>query len=61
MGDPRTQLVADGYDAIGETFAEWRERILGDPRREWEDDLVARLADGASVLELGFGACTPET
>ena len=61
MADPRTQLVADGYDAIGETFAEWRERIVGDPRDEWQDDLVARLADGARVLELGCGAGTPET
>jgi cyclopropane fatty-acyl-phospholipid synthase-like methyltransferase len=61
MSDPRTQLVADGYDAIGETFAGWRERIVGDPRREWEDDLVSRLQDGAAVLELGCGAGTAET
>ncbi len=61
MGDPRTRLVADGYDAIGETFAEWRERIVGDPRREWEDELDARLEDGARVLELGCGSGTPET
>jgi hypothetical protein len=43
MADPRTQLVADAYDAIGETFAAWRERIVGDPREEWEAELVARL------------------
>jgi SAM-dependent methyltransferase len=61
MSDPRTQLVADGYDAIGETFAEWRERIAGDPRREWERELTSRLAGGARVLELGCGAGTPET
>lgn len=61
MPDPRTQLVADGYDAIGETFAEWRERIVGDPRGEWADDLVARLEAGARVLELGCGAGAPET
>ncbi|MGH3049558.1 MAG: class I SAM-dependent methyltransferase, partial [Gaiellaceae bacterium] len=61
MGDPRTQLVADGYDAIGETFAEWRERITGDPRRDWEDDFVSRLTDGARVLELGCGGGAPET
>jgi SAM-dependent methyltransferase len=59
--DPRTQIVADGYDAIGETFAAWREEIVGDPRREWEDELVARLADGSRVLELGCGGGTPET
>jgi SAM-dependent methyltransferase len=61
MGDPRTQLVADCYDEIGERFAVWREQILGDPRREWEDELSSRLEDGARVLELGCGPGTPET
>lgn len=61
MRDARTQLVADGYDVIGETFAEWRERGFGDPRRVWEDKLVSRLADGARVLELGCGGGSPET
>jgi len=61
VADARTQLVADGYDVIGETFAEWRELIVGDPREEWEGELVARLADGARVLELGCGAGSPET
>jgi SAM-dependent methyltransferase len=59
--DPRTQIVADGYDAIGETFSAWREEIVGDPRREWEDHLAARLEPGARVLELGCGGGTPET
>lgn len=53
--------MADGYDAIGETFAEWRERIVGDPRDEWEQELVARLGDRARVLELGCGSGPPET
>lgn len=61
MADPRTQLVARGYDAIGETFAEWRERIVGDPRDEWANELVARLRPRARVLELGCGAGSPET
>jgi SAM-dependent methyltransferase len=61
MGDPRTRIVADGYDAIGETFSEWRGRILGDPRRKWEDALVSRLADGARVVELGCGGGAGET
>lgn len=61
MTDARTKLVADGYDAIGETFAEWRERAIGDPRRDWEEKLVSRLANGARVLELGCGAAAPET
>jgi SAM-dependent methyltransferase len=61
VADARTQIVADGYDAMGETFAVWREQIVGDPRREWEDELVARLDPGARVLELGCGGGTPET
>lgn len=61
MPDPRTQIVADGYDVIGETFAAWREDAVGDPRREWEDKLVSRLKDGARVLELGCGGGSPET
>jgi cyclopropane fatty-acyl-phospholipid synthase-like methyltransferase len=59
--DSRTRLVADGYDAMGETFAAWRELIIGDPRREWEDELVARLEPGARLLELGCGGGAPET
>ena len=61
MPDPRTQIVADGYDSMGETFAAWREEAVGDPRREWEDELVSRLDEGARVLELGCGGGSPET
>jgi SAM-dependent methyltransferase len=59
--DPRTQIVAEGYDAIGDVFAEWRTRITEDPRQEWEAELVSRLGDGARVVELGCGAGSPET
>jgi SAM-dependent methyltransferase len=34
---------------------------VGDPRREWEDELVSRLEPGARVLELGCGGGAPET
>ena len=61
MTYPRIELVGHGYDAIGERFAEWRDRIVGDPRRQWEDDLTARLEDGDRVLELGCGAGVPDT
>jgi SAM-dependent methyltransferase len=55
------QIVADGYDAMSETFAAWREEIVGDPRRAWEDELAAWLEPGARLLELGCGGGTPET
>ena len=61
MSDPRTRVVAEGYDMIGERFEEWRDRIVGDPRRWWADQLTSRLDDGASVLELGCGAGVPDT
>jgi cyclopropane fatty-acyl-phospholipid synthase-like methyltransferase len=59
--DPRTELVGRGYDVIGERFAQWRDLIVGDPRREWEEELVSQLQDGARVLELGCGAGMPDT
>jgi SAM-dependent methyltransferase len=59
--DPRTRIVAHAYDEMGKTFATWRAETVGDPRREWEEELVSRLADGARVLELGCGSGTPET
>lgn len=61
MPDSRTQIVADAYDAMGETFSAWRTGFAGDPRAEWEDELVSRLEDGARVLELGCGGGSPET
>ena len=61
MSDPRTKLVGSAYDVIGERFPEWRDRIVGDPRREWEEELVSRLQDGGRVLELGCGAGVPDT
>ena len=61
MPDPRTQIVADAYDVIGEAFAAWREEAVGDPRRDWEEKLTSRLKDGARVLELGCGGGSPET
>ena len=61
MTDPRIELVGRGYDAIGERFAIWRDRIVGDPRQEWERELVSRLQDGARLLELGCGAGVADT
>ena len=60
-GDPRTRLVGDGYDAIGDRFVAWRDEIVDDPRRWWAEQLESRLADGDRVLELGCGAAVPDT
>jgi SAM-dependent methyltransferase len=61
MTDPRTELVGKGYDVIGDRFVEWRDRIVGDPRRIWADALTSRLLPGDRVLELGCGAGLPDT
>lgn len=61
MSDSRTPIVEQGYDVIGETFVEWRDRIVGDPRRKWADELTSRLPDRARILELGCGSGVPDT
>jgi cyclopropane fatty-acyl-phospholipid synthase-like methyltransferase len=61
VSDPRVEIVARGYDCIADRFAGWRDEIVGDPRREWAEDLASRLAPGARVLELGCGAASHET
>jgi SAM-dependent methyltransferase len=61
MTDSRTRIVGEGYDAMSDDFAEWRDRIVGDPRGWWLEQLTSRLPDGARVLELGCGAGVPDT
>ena len=59
VGDPK-RVVADGYDAIAETYRDWAEAVAW-PRLDWLALLEARLADGSDVLELGCGAGVPVT
>ena len=61
MSDPRTQLVAETYDAIADRFVEWQTRIEDDPRKWWRVQLASQLRDGARVLELGCGAGLVDT
>ena len=61
MTDPRTAAVGRGYDEMGEAFDVWRDRIVGDPRERWLEQLLARLPEGARVLELGCGSGTADT
>jgi cyclopropane fatty-acyl-phospholipid synthase-like methyltransferase len=59
--DPRTQVVAEGYDAIAERYLAWRDEIEGDPSDQYLDELAQRLRDGARVLDLGCGPGVPHT
>jgi len=59
--DPRTQLVAAGYDSMIATWEDWVARIEDDPRAQWAGELVDRLPEGARVVELGCGGGTAET
>lgn len=61
MSDPRTALVAEGYDAMIDTWEAWKDRIEDDPRAAWCKELLDRLAPGAVVVELGCGGGTLET
>ena len=61
MTDPRTALVAAGYDAMIDTWETWKAQITDDPRADWCDELVARLPRGGRVVELGCGGGTDET
>ena len=61
MTDPRTTLVAKGYDAMIDTWESWRAQITDDPRREWCDELMTRLEPGSTIVELGCGGGTDET
>jgi SAM-dependent methyltransferase len=61
MTDRRTQLVADGYDAMAGAWEEFAGAVSSDPRRAWLDELIARTPSGGTVVELGCGSGTDET
>ena len=61
MSDPRTTLVAAGYDAMADTWEDWSSRVRDDPRHAWLDALLAVLPPNARVVELGCGNGTRET
>lgn len=61
MSDSRAQVVADGYDAMIDTWESWAAQIDDDPRVDWLGALVSRLPAEASVVELGCGGGTSET
>ncbi len=61
MSDPRTRLVAAGYDAMADTYEDWSSQVTDDPRHDWLEELLAVLPPDARVAELGCGNGTHET
>ena len=57
--DP-TQLVAAGYDEVGEAYNELALQSNG-TRERFTNLVLERLADGSAVLDLGCGAGQPTT
>lgn len=51
------KIVADGYDAIAEHYAQWTSSSL--VRLQWLDLLKQRLPQSARILDLGCGAAMP--
>jgi SAM-dependent methyltransferase len=55
--DPK-RIVADGYDQMGPEFSAWNSARPPDVRRWFLDEVLARLGQGSTVLELGCGPAT---
>jgi cyclopropane fatty-acyl-phospholipid synthase-like methyltransferase len=58
MNGDAKRIIADGYDRMGRGFAEWNATRPSDGRRWFLDEVVARLPEGSTVLELGCGPGT---
>jgi SAM-dependent methyltransferase len=59
--DKRKAIVQAGYDAIPSAYAEWSARSSDPGRERLLPEFMARLPDGAAVLDLGCGAGIPST
>ncbi len=59
--DSRKAIVADGYDALAETYLDWASAISDDGRNRMSAAFEARLSPGSQVLDLGCGAGIPST
>ena len=58
--DDPTELVAAGYDRVGQQYAELA-LLANDTRERYTDSVLERLADGSNVLDLGCGGGRPTT
>ena len=52
------RIIADGYDRMGSTFAEWNAARPSEGRKWFLGEVLARLPEGSAVLELGCGPGT---
>jgi SAM-dependent methyltransferase len=59
--DPRSRLVAQGYDAITDRYRSWSAAIDDPHRQAWLERFLDGLPDGGQVLELGCGQGGPTT
>jgi SAM-dependent methyltransferase len=55
--DPK-RIVADGYDRMGQEFFAWNSERPPEARRWFLGEVLARLGEGSTVLELGCGPGT---
>lgn len=55
MTDPK-RVVAEGYDAMADRFAEWQAEIRGMTGPARAEELLSLLPERSDVLELGVGA-----
>ncbi len=55
--DPK-RVIADGYDRMGEDFSIWNDARPQEGRRWFLGEVLARMPEGCSVLELGCGPGT---
>jgi SAM-dependent methyltransferase len=58
--DRRVEIVAAGYDALGDRYRTWAREVV-DPRDRFVRAFAAALDPGARVLDLGCGPGVPTT
>lgn len=59
--DDRKAIVQAGYDAIAGAYLDWSARSSDPGRERLLPEFIARLPEGAAVLDLGCGAGLPST
>jgi ubiquinone/menaquinone biosynthesis C-methylase UbiE len=58
--DPK-RIVADGYDRMGAEFSAWNSQRPHEVRRWFLGEMLTRLPEGTTLLELGCGPGTDAT